>query len=67
VPLVCRHLKVATLPSRLYRRRPFRPLELGRGFFVTRLMENAAFEVVEECGIPQNRNIRADQFIGLTA
>jgi hypothetical protein len=30
-------------------------------------MENAAFEVVEECGIPQNRNIRADQFIGLTA
>jgi len=35
-------------------------------FFVTRLKENAAFEVVEECEIPQNRNIRADQFIRLT-
>jgi len=35
-------------------------------FFVTRLKENAAFEVVEECDIPQNRNIRADQFIRLT-
>jgi hypothetical protein len=35
-------------------------------FFVTRLKDNAAFEVVEECVIPQNRNIRADQFIRLT-
>ena len=35
-------------------------------FFVTRLKDNAAFEVVEECEIPQNRNIRADQFIRLT-
>ena len=35
-------------------------------FFVTRLKENAAFEVVEKCEIPQNRNIRADQFIRLT-
>ena len=35
-------------------------------FFVTRLKENAAFEVVEECEIPQNSNIRADQFIRLT-
>jgi hypothetical protein len=35
-------------------------------FFVTRLKENAAFEVVEECEIPQKRNIRADQFIRLT-
>jgi hypothetical protein len=35
-------------------------------FFVTRLKENAAFEVVKECEIPQNRNIRADQFIRLT-
>jgi len=35
-------------------------------FFVTRLKENAAFEVVAECEIPQNRNIRADQFIRLT-
>jgi hypothetical protein len=36
-------------------------------FFVTRLKENAAFEVVAECEIPQSRNIRADQFIRLTA
>jgi len=36
-------------------------------YFVTRLKENAAFEVVGECEIPQNRNIRADQFIRLTA
>ena len=35
-------------------------------FFVTRLKENAAFEVVEECEIPLNRHIRADQFIRLT-
>src|SRR6185436_6869448 len=35
-------------------------------FFVTRLKDNAAFEVVEECEIPQNRHIRADQFIRLT-
>ena len=35
-------------------------------FFVTRLKENAAFEVVEECQIPANRNIRADQLIRLT-
>ena len=31
-----------------------------------RLKDNAAFEVVEECEIPQNRNIRADQLIRLT-
>ncbi len=36
-------------------------------FFVTRLKDNAAFEVVEECEIPQNRNIRADQLIRLTS
>jgi hypothetical protein len=35
-------------------------------FFVTRLKDNAAFEVAEESEIPQNRNIRADQFIRLT-
>ncbi len=35
-------------------------------FFVTRLKENAAFEVVEECQVPPNRNIRADQLIRLT-
>jgi hypothetical protein len=35
-------------------------------FFVTRLKDNAAFEVVEECQIPANRNIRADPLIRLT-
>jgi Transposase DDE domain/Domain of unknown function (DUF4372) len=35
-------------------------------FFVTRLKDNAAYEVVAECETPQNRNIRADQFIRLT-
>jgi hypothetical protein len=35
-------------------------------FFVTRLKDNAAFEVVKECQIPSNRNIRADQLIRLT-
>jgi len=35
-------------------------------FFVTRLKDNAAFEVDEECQIPPNRNIRADQLIRLT-
>ena len=35
-------------------------------FFVTRLKDNAAYEVVEECQIPQHRNIRADQLIRLT-
>jgi hypothetical protein len=34
--------------------------------FVTRLKDNAAFEVVEECEIPQNSNFRADQLIRLT-
>jgi len=35
-------------------------------FFVTRLKDNAAFEVAEEFEIPQNRNIRVDQLIRLT-
>ncbi len=35
-------------------------------FFVTRLKENAAWEVVEECEIPEKRNILADQIIRLT-
>jgi hypothetical protein len=35
-------------------------------FFVTRLKDNAAYEVVAECEIPKNRNIRADQLIRLT-
>ena len=37
-----------------------------RIYFVTRLKENAAYEVVEECEVPQNRNIRSDQLIRLT-
>jgi hypothetical protein len=35
-------------------------------FFVTRLKDNAAFEVVEECEIAQKSNIRADEVIRLT-
>jgi hypothetical protein len=35
-------------------------------FFVTRLKDNAAFEVVEECQLPKNRNIIEDQLIRLT-
>ena len=32
-------------------------------YFVTRLKDNAAYEVVEECAVPANRNIRSDQLI----
>ena len=35
-------------------------------YFVTRLKDNAAYEVVEECQIPANRGILSDQFIRLT-
>jgi diacylglycerol kinase len=35
-------------------------------YFVTRLKENAAYEVVEEFAVPQGRNIRADQAIRFT-
>jgi hypothetical protein len=35
-------------------------------YFVTRLKENAAYEVVEELAIPQGRNIRSDQLIRFT-
>ena len=35
-------------------------------FFVTRLKENAGYEVVEERTVPKNRNILADQFIRFT-
>ena len=35
-------------------------------FFVTRLKDNATFEVVEECAVPENRHILADQLIRLT-
>jgi len=36
-------------------------------FFVTRLKDNAVFTVETEFEVPQNRNIRADQIIQLTA
>jgi hypothetical protein len=35
-------------------------------YFVTRLKDNAAYEVVEECALPANRNIRSDQLIRFT-
>jgi Transposase DDE domain/Domain of unknown function (DUF4372) len=35
-------------------------------YFVTRLKENAAYEVVEECAIPKDRHIRSDQLIRFT-
>ena len=35
-------------------------------YFVTRLKENAAYEVVEECAVPLNRKILSDQLIRFT-
>src|SRR6266700_4491334 len=35
-------------------------------YFVTRLKDNAAYEVLEEGPLPANRNIRADQLIRFT-
>lgn len=35
-------------------------------YFVTRLKDNTAYEVVEECAVPQGRNIRTDQLIRFT-
>jgi hypothetical protein len=35
-------------------------------YFVTRLKDNAAYEVVEECHLPSNRGVRADQLVRLT-
>ena len=35
-------------------------------YFVTRLKDNAAYEVAEECQVPADRNILADQIIRLT-
>jgi hypothetical protein len=32
-------------------------------YFVTRLKENAAFELAQECAVPQHRNILSDQLI----
>jgi len=34
--------------------------------FVTRLKDNAKYEVLEECPVPPNRNIRSDQLIRFT-
>jgi hypothetical protein len=35
-------------------------------YFVTRLKENAAFDVLEDCAVPQHRNILSDQLIRFT-
>jgi IS4 transposase len=35
-------------------------------YFVTRLKDNAAYEVTEERAVPENRSIRSDQLIQLT-
>ena len=35
-------------------------------YFVTRLKENAAYEMVQECAVPQNRKILSDQLIRFT-
>lgn len=35
-------------------------------FFVTRLKEGAVYEVVEQRGVPENRNIRSDEVIHLS-
>jgi hypothetical protein len=35
-------------------------------YFVTRLKDNAAYEVLEECPVPANRHIRSDQLIQFT-
>jgi len=36
-------------------------------YFVTRLKDNAAYEVVEECVVPGNRNVLSDQLIRFTS
>jgi Domain of unknown function (DUF4372)/Transposase DDE domain len=36
-------------------------------YFVTRLKENATYEVVKEIQVPENRNIRSDQIIRLSS
>jgi hypothetical protein len=35
-------------------------------YFVTRLKDNAAYEVLEDCAVPAKRNIRSDQLIRFT-
>jgi Transposase DDE domain len=44
----------------------FRDWTAQEVYFVTRLKDNAAYEAVEECAIPANRNIRSDQLIRFT-
>lgn len=41
----------------------FRELSMGEVYFVTRMKENAVYEVKEECRIPQNSNVVSDQII----
>ena len=36
-------------------------------YFVTRLKDNAAYEILEEAAVPANRDIRSDQLIQFTA
>jgi hypothetical protein len=35
-------------------------------YFVTRLKDNAVYEVTQDCAVPANRNIRSDQLIRFT-
>jgi len=35
-------------------------------YFVTRLKDNAAYQVINQCAVPANRNIRSDQLIRFT-
>ncbi|NDJ14448.1 MAG: hypothetical protein EBY17_25180 [Acidobacteriia bacterium] len=44
--------------SRIQRLRAFRKVDRGGICFVTRLMNNAAYEVLEEGLVPANRNFR---------
>ncbi len=41
----------------------FRELTQEEVYFVTRMKENAVYEVTEEVTVPQNRNVRRDQII----
>lgn len=41
----------------------FRELSMGNVYFVTRMKENAVYEVLEECVLPQNSNVVSDQII----
>ena len=41
----------------------FRELTMAEVYFVTRLKENAVFEVKQECELPQNSNVVKDQIV----